>query len=57
MVLCLMTMVKDKSDTSSGPCEERTDLVDRGGLWHVQENTHSFSCAWKKKYALCFHLC
>lgn len=42
MVLCLMTMVKDKSDTSSGPCEEWTDLVDRGGLWHVQENTHSF---------------
>jgi len=45
MVLCLMTMVKDKSNTSSGPCEEWTDLVDRGGLWHVQENTHSlFLC-------------
>jgi len=42
MVLCLMTMVKDKDDTSSGPCEEWTDLVDRGGLWHVRENTHSF---------------
>lgn len=42
MVLCLVTMAKDKSDTSSGPCEEWTDLVDRGGLWHVQENTHSF---------------
>ena len=41
MVLCLMTMVKDKSDTSRGPCEEWPDLVDRG-LWHVQENTHSF---------------
>ena len=42
MVLCLMTMVKEKTDTTSGPCEEWTDLVDRGGLWHIQENTHSF---------------
>ena len=42
MVLCLMSMVKDKSDTSRGVCEEWTDLVDRGGLWHVRENTHSF---------------
>jgi len=42
MVLCLMSMVKDKSDTSSGNCEEWTDLVDRGGLWHVRENTYSF---------------
>ena len=45
MVLYLMTMVKDKSEASSGPCEEWTNLVDRGGLWHVQENTHSlFLC-------------
>ena len=43
MLLCLMTMVKEKADTSSGPCEERTDLVDGGGgLWHVCENTYSF---------------
>ena len=42
MVLYLMSMVKDKSDTSRGVCEEWTDLVDRGGLWHVRENTHSF---------------
>ena len=42
MILCLMSMVKDKSDTSVGPCEEWTDLIDRGGLWHVKENTHSF---------------
>ena len=42
MVLSLMTMVKEKSDTTSGLCEEWTDLVDRGGLWHIQENTHSF---------------
>ena len=42
MTLCLMTMVKEKSDTTSGPCEEWTDLVDRGGLWHIRENTHSF---------------
>lgn len=42
MVLSLMTMVKEKSDTTSGPCEEWTDLADRGGLWHIRENTHSF---------------
>ena len=42
MILCLMTMVKEKNDTSSGPCEEWTDLLNCGGLWHVQENTHSF---------------
>ena len=37
-------MVKD-SNTLSGPCEEWTDLVDQGGLWHVRENTHSlFLC-------------
>jgi len=42
MILCLMSMVKDKSDTSRGLCEEWTDMVDRGGLWHVKENTHSF---------------
>ena len=56
MVLCLMTMVKDKSETSSGPCEEWTDLVDQGDLWHVRENTQSLFCAWKK-YVFCFHLC
>lgn len=32
MVLCLMTMVKDKDDTSSGPYEEWTDLVDWGSI-------------------------
>ena len=42
MVLCLMTMVKEKSDTTSGPCEEWTDVIDRDGLWHIRENTHSF---------------
>ena len=42
MVLCLMTMVK--ADTTSGPCEEWTDLMDRGRLWHVRKNTHSFLC-------------
>ena len=43
MILCLMSMVKDKSDTSSKPCEEWTDLIDHGGLWHVQERTLIFS--------------
>ena len=36
-VLCLMNMVKDTLDIKrrSGPYEEWTDLIDRGGLWHV----------------------
>ena len=42
MILCLMSMVKDKSDTSEGHCEEWTNLVDRGGLWHVRENVFCF---------------
>ena len=37
-----MNMVKDKYDTSRSVCEEWTDLVDRDGLWHVQENMYSF---------------
>ena len=31
IILCLMTMVKDKNDTSSEPCEEWTYLLDCGG--------------------------
>ena len=42
MILCLMNMVKDKSDTSEGHCEEWTNLVDHGGLWHVRENVFCF---------------
>ena len=53
MVLSLMTMVKEKYDTTSGPCEVWTDLIDQGGLWHIQENTHSFCLCLEE---VCVHL-
>ena len=42
MVLCLMSMVKDKLDTSKGHCEEWTNLVNCGGLCHVRESVDCF---------------
>ena len=54
MVLCIMTMVKDFNTLLSGPCEEWTDLVACGMFEKIPI---PFSCAWKKKYVLCFHLC
>ena len=35
-------MVKFNSEDASGPCEDWLDLMDWGGLWHVQETVHSF---------------
>ena len=56
MVLCLMTMVKDKDDTCSGPCEEWNDLVDIGGAYGMCVKTLiHFSCVLKKRYDSCFH--
>ena len=43
LVLCLMTLVKGvQYQENSGTNEEWIDLVDRGGLWHVRENTFHF---------------
>ena len=44
MVLCLMELVKDPQD-SEGKIEtdeQWTNLIDRGGLWHVKETTYQF---------------
>ena len=46
LVLCLMTLVKGVQYLeNAGTNEEWINLVDRGGLWHVQENTFHFFCA------------
>jgi len=47
MVLCLMELVKDGDLRGSdiGDDEEWTNLVDRGGLWHVKATTHQLFCA------------
>ena len=43
MILCLMEMVKcEDSDELYATGEEWTDLIDRGGLWHVKEFTYQF---------------
>jgi len=44
MVLCTMELVKDPQDTETKiqTDEQWTDLIDRGGLWHVKEMTYQF---------------
>ena len=44
MVLCLMELVKDPQDSEAKveTDEQWTDLIDRGGLWHVKETTYQF---------------
>ena len=43
MVLCLMELVKDGDVCETD--EEWTNLVDRGGLWHVKTTTYQLFCA------------
>ena len=41
MILCLMELVKDHHNTErqlETDHEHWTDLIDRGGLWHVKYN-------------------
>ena len=45
MVLCLMELVKDENTHACGANEEWTNLVDRGGLWHVKGTTYQLFCA------------
>ena len=45
MVLCLMSLVREKEDNDCGTDEHWTYLLDRGGLWHVKENTYQLFCA------------
>ena len=42
MILCLLEMTKDKTVKDQGTSEEWTDLIDRGGLCHVEETTFQF---------------
>ena len=42
MILCLSDLVKGDVTNQLGTDEEWTDLLDRGGLWHVKENTYQF---------------
>ena len=42
MVLCLMELVKDHHTEGQleTDYEHQTDLIDRGGLWHVRDTTY-----------------
>ena len=44
MILCLMDLVKDPQDDEAKleTDEQWTNLIDRGGLWHVKESTYQF---------------
>ena len=46
MILCLMTLTKGgEFEEGLGTAEDWTELVDRGGLWRVRENTFHLFCA------------
>jgi len=46
MILCLMTLIKRGDfEEDLGTAEDWTELVDRGGLWHVCEITFHLFCA------------
>ena len=46
LIICLMTLVKGvQYPEGTGTNEQWTDSLDRGGLWHVRENTYHFFCA------------
>ena len=40
-----MELVKSQDSEEQGTDEEWTDLIDRGGLWHVKEFTYQFFLA------------
>ena len=42
-------MKEDPNDHDTGMAEEWTDLVDRGGLWHVHETTFQLFYALKEE--------
>ena len=42
LILCLTALVKDRNSEECGTDEEWTKLMDRGGLWHVNEITYAF---------------
>ena len=53
LVVCLMTLVKGvQHPENTGVNEEWLDSVDRGGLWHVRENTFYFFCALEEEVQL-----
>ena len=46
LISCCRKLVKEAYDPSDpSTCEEWTDLVDRGGLWHIRETTFQLLCA------------
>jgi len=45
MVLCLMTLIKDRDESGCETDEKWANSLDRGGLWHVKESTYQLFCA------------
>ena len=46
LILCLMSLTKGgEFAEANGTDEEWLNAIDRGGLWHVRENTYSLFCA------------
>ena len=50
LISCCRKLFKEGYDPSDpSTCEEWTDLVDRGGLWHIRETTFQLLCALEEK--------
>ena len=58
MIFCLFDMSGDDgssdSDDGGGGSEKWTNLIDRGGLWHVSNETYTLFCVMEEE--LCQHL-
>ena len=53
---CCRKLVKERHNLhEQGTAEEWTDLVDRGGLWHVHETTFQLLCALKEELRTHLH--
>ena len=53
LILCLMTLTKGGNfEEDLGADEEWTELIDRGGLWHIKENTFHLFCALEEEVQL-----
>lgn len=53
LILCLMTLTKGgEFEESQGTDEDWTEVLDRGGLWHIRETTFHLFCAIEEEVQL-----
>ncbi len=54
LVLCLMDLIDDDEEDTASSSSDWLNTIDRGGLWHVSENTYMTFVAMEEE--LCRHL-